>query len=326
MTDQNPLRKLFVWLIEWSWFENFITLSIILNSVLLASTDYKKRLNPNYESEWEPTQQKIDDVFTWIFIFECVSKVIGMGFLFSKKAYLKDAWNCLDFFIVVVSIVGMLPSVDSQSLKALRTFRVLRPLRSINALPTMRNLIQSLLASIPGLVNVIFFLGFIFSIFAIFGVNQFQGKHTSFCRATKEPIYSVDADGKNVFTEWKILDEEGRLCKTDQDCVDMYYEGAVCGELYQSDLFEPRLDPLLEDEIRNKDFIMYGIPNFDSFGNAIVTIFQVLTLESWSYLLYRYTESVGGMISVIFFILIVIMGSFFTMNLILAMIMEQFNQ
>ena len=189
MSDQNCLRKLFVWLIEWKFFDYFITLAIVLNSILLATTDFEARYNPEHVSEWEPTQNKIDNVFTWIFIFECVAKILGMGFLISKKSYLRDAWNCLDFFIVVVSIIGMMPNVNSDSLKALRTFRILRPLRSINALPSMRKLIQSLLASIPGLVNVIFFLGFIFSIFAIFGTTQFLGKHTRFCRATAFPMF-----------------------------------------------------------------------------------------------------------------------------------------
>lgn len=71
---------------------------------------------------------------------------------------------------------------------------------------------------------------------------------------------------------------------------------------------------------------MYGIPNFDNFAHGIVTIFQVLTLESWSYLMYNYSDANGPTISVIFFILIVILGSFFTMNLVLAQIMDSFNE
>lgn len=63
-----------------------------------------------------------------------------MGFIFHKYSYLREtAWNKLDFFIVCISIVGMLPiSGGSDSLKALRTFRILRPLRSVNKMPAMR--------------------------------------------------------------------------------------------------------------------------------------------------------------------------------------------
>lgn len=175
---------------EWWLFETFITVAILLNSLLLATTDFEKRLNPSHISEWEPTQEKIDIVFTWIFIGEFAVKVLAMGFIISKKSYLRDPWNNLDFFIVGVSIVGMLPNVDAESLKALRTFRILRPLRSIKSMPTMKELIQSLLASIPGLMNVLAFLAFIFSIFAIFGVNQFLGKQYQFCRTTPTPTFN----------------------------------------------------------------------------------------------------------------------------------------
>ena len=78
-------------------------------------------------------------VFNIIFIVEASVKITAMGFVLHKKSYLREAWNCLDFFIVMISIIGMLPiSGGSDSLKALRTFRILRPLRSINKMPTMR--------------------------------------------------------------------------------------------------------------------------------------------------------------------------------------------
>ena len=112
-----------------------------------------------------------------IFIFECVVKVISMGFCVHKLSYLREPFNCLDFFIVIVSVIGFLPlKGGSDSLKSLRTFRILRPLRSINRMPTMRQQIQSLLGSIPGLMRVFFFIIFIFTIFAIFGTNQFVGQ------------------------------------------------------------------------------------------------------------------------------------------------------
>ena len=174
LNDQNFFRKALIWFIHWSFFDAFITLAIILNSFMLASTDYETRLNPYWESSWTPTQEKIDLGFSAIFIFECVCKILAMGFVFHNKSYLRDPWNCLDFFIVTISIVSLLPiSGGANSLKALRTFRILRPLRSINKLPAMRAQIQSLLASIPGLFRVFFFIIFIFSIFSIFGTNQF---------------------------------------------------------------------------------------------------------------------------------------------------------
>ena len=139
LTDSNPLRIMFVWIMTWNWFDRFITLAIVINSFILGSTDYDIRLNPKYQSVWTPIQEKVDIVFSMIFIFECIVKVTSMGFCIHKKSYLRETWNCLDFFIVVISVAGFLP-IDggSDSLKSLRTFRILRPLRSINRLPAMR--------------------------------------------------------------------------------------------------------------------------------------------------------------------------------------------
>ena len=40
LKDTNTLRKMLVWLATWKWFDIFITLAIVLNSIMLASTDY----------------------------------------------------------------------------------------------------------------------------------------------------------------------------------------------------------------------------------------------------------------------------------------------
>lgn len=177
LSDTNGLRKGFVWLATWKWFDGFITVAIILNSFMLASTDYHDRLEPDYKSDWTPMQELIDLGFSIVFIFECFVKIVAMGFVFHKYSYLREAWNCLDFFIVLVSIIGMLPiEGGASSLKILRTFRILRPLRSINKLPEVKKQINSVLKSIPGLMRVFFFIIFIFSVFAIFGTNQFLGQ------------------------------------------------------------------------------------------------------------------------------------------------------
>lgn len=71
---------------------------------------------------------------------------------------------------------------------------------------------------------------------------------------------------------------------------------------------------------------MYGIPGFDNVFQAFLTVFQILTLESWVYLMYNYSDTGSSAISIIFFVLIVIIGAFFTMNLILAIIVDAFNE
>jgi len=174
LSDENTFRKSVVWLVTWQWFNYFIIICILANSFLLAATDYEIRLDPNYESDWMKTQDVLDLCFTFIFIAECVLKICAKGFISHKKSYLNDSWNRLDFFIVLVSILSMLPfGSETNSLKGLRAFRILRPLKSINQIPSMRHHIESLLHSIPGLTRVVCFIVFFFFVFAIFGTNQF---------------------------------------------------------------------------------------------------------------------------------------------------------
>ena len=71
---------------------------------------------------------------------------------------------------------------------------------------------------------------------------------------------------------------------------------------------------------------MYGIPGFDNVGQGFLTIFQILTLESWVYLMYNFSDAGSPTISVIFFVLVVLLGAFFTMNLVLAIIVDSFDQ
>lgn len=85
------------------------------------------------------------------------------------------------------------------------------------------------------------------------------------------------------------------------------------------------MDPVNNDDIRNIELIMYGIPGFDNVAQGFLAIFQILTLESWTYLMYNFGDTNFFGISVIFFVSVVFIGAFFTMNLVLAIIIDAFN-
>ena len=178
------IRKAVVWITEWKWFERFIILCIVVNSVCLAIADYKTRLAvENYQSNRERELAIVDNVLTAIFISEFILKLISRGAFMHKTAYLKDPWNWLDFFVVVISILGLF-KLGNKGLRALRTFRILRPLKTINAVPRIRAQINVLILSIPGLVNTLLFLTFIFLIFSILGSQSFAGGQYKYCRMT----------------------------------------------------------------------------------------------------------------------------------------------
>lgn len=73
----------------------------------------------------------IDNVFMGFYTFEMTIKIIGMGFILNKNAYLRDPWNVLDFTIVSTGLLSLVLSGSKLNLSGMRSFRVLRPLKTI---------------------------------------------------------------------------------------------------------------------------------------------------------------------------------------------------
>jgi len=134
LSYNNCLRKKIIWLVTWNYFDHFITFVILINSIMLGIKDYQGRLEgEEYVSCWNENLDSIGLVLSAIFLCECVFKIIGQGFVLHRNAYLRDFWNWLDFFVVLISLLDFFPQLAKySSLKILRTLRILRPLRSIN--------------------------------------------------------------------------------------------------------------------------------------------------------------------------------------------------
>ena len=71
---------------------------------------------------------------------------------------------------------------------------------------------------------------------------------------------------------------------------------------------------------------MWNIINFDNFFYSMRSIFVAITLEGWVLMMYNYSDANSPWLSAGFFILLVIFGAFFALNLVLAEVMESFYQ
>lgn len=131
-TQHNPIRIFCVKVIVNRWFEHFIIICIIVNSLVLATKEFKDKYDVRYVSKRNNILDYIDIFFSTVFLLECSLKVIAMGFIRHKKAYLRDPWNWIDFIIVLTSIIYITPISQEANLKVFRTMRILRPLRSLN--------------------------------------------------------------------------------------------------------------------------------------------------------------------------------------------------
>ena len=97
--------------------------------------------------------EMIINIISGILVLEAVLKILVMGFVLDKGSYLRDTWNCLDFFIVSFSVLSwILDSVSDINISFLRGFRALRalrPLRMVSKNEGMKVVVDSLLISIP---------------------------------------------------------------------------------------------------------------------------------------------------------------------------------
>lgn len=69
---------------------------------------------------------------------------------------------------------------------------------------------------------------------------------------------------------------------------------------------------------------MFNIINFNNYARSMLSIFVAITLEGWVLMMYNYMDCNNVGVSVIFFVLVVIIGNFLLLNLVLAQIMESF--
>jgi hypothetical protein len=102
-------------------------------------------------------------VFQVIFTIEMVLKIIALGFAFKPHSYMRDAWNMLDFCVVIMGWISQV--ITSSNVSAIRVIRILRPLRTINSIPSMRKLVHALLNSLPTMLDVFILFSFFLLIF-----------------------------------------------------------------------------------------------------------------------------------------------------------------
>jgi len=121
-------------------------LFIFANSVSLAIYDYS---DPDNLTSYNYVLYEVGRAFSVAFAVESFLKILAQGFIVSKKSYLRDGWNVLDFIIVLPGVLDFLPTSVGINIKSLRILRALRPLRSINAVPRMKRLVKTLIKSIP---------------------------------------------------------------------------------------------------------------------------------------------------------------------------------
>ncbi|NP_001340890.1 sodium channel protein type 1 subunit alpha isoform 6 [Homo sapiens] len=282
------LRRTCFRIVEHNWFETFIVFMILLSSGALAFED----IYIDQRKTIKTMLEYADKVFTYIFILEMLLKWVAYGY----QTYFTNAWCWLDFLIVDVSLVSLTANALGYSelgaIKSLRTLRALRPLRALSRFEGMRVVVNALLGAIPSIMNVLLVCLIFWLIFSIMGVNLFAGKFYHCINTTTGDRFDIEDVNNHT------------------DCL-----------------------KLIE---RNETARWKNVKvNFDNVGFGYLSLLQVATFKGWMDIMYAAVDSRNvelqpkyeeSLYMYLYFVIFIIFGSFFTLNLFIGVIIDNFNQ
>uniref|UniRef100_A0A7N6FIF8 Sodium channel protein n=1 Tax=Anabas testudineus TaxID=64144 RepID=A0A7N6FIF8_ANATE len=282
------LRRTCFTIVEHDWFETFIIFMILLSSGALAFEDIhiERRRTIKIILEFA------DKVFTYVFIIEMLLKWVAYGF----KTYFTNAWCWLDFFIVDISVISLVASwlgySDLGPIKSLRTLRALRPLRALSRFEGMRVVVNALVGAIPSIFNVLLVCLIFWLIFSIMGVNLFAGKFYRCINTTTEELF--------------LMSEVNNR----SDCM------------------------AIREATQDARWVNVKV-NYDNVGQGYLSLLQVATFKGWMDIMYAAVDSREveeqpsyeiNLYMYMYFVIFIIFGAFFTLNLFIGVIIDNFNQ
>ncbi|XP_057885904.1 voltage-dependent R-type calcium channel subunit alpha-1E isoform X5 [Melospiza georgiana] len=230
--------------------------------------------------------EKTEPYFIGIFCFEAGIKIVALGFVFHKGSYLRNGWNVMDFIVVLSGILATAGTHFNThvDLRTLRAVRVLRPLKLVSGIPSLQIVLKSIMKAMVPLLQIGLLLFFAILMFAIIGLEFYSGKLHRACYT-------------NNSGELEELDPP-HPCGV-QGCP----PGYECREW-----------------IGPND----GITQFDNILFAVLTVFQCITMEGWTTVLYNTNDALGATWNWLYFIPLIIIGSFFVLNLVLGVLSGEF--
>ncbi|XP_077309237.1 voltage-dependent R-type calcium channel subunit alpha-1E isoform X4 [Lithobates pipiens] len=169
------VRKVCHYIVNLRYFEMSILLVIAASSIALAAEDPVLT-----NSDHNKVLRYFDYVFTGVFTFEMVIKMIDQGLILHEGSYFRDLWNILDFVVVVGALIAFALATnkgrDIKTIKSLRVLRVLRPLKTIKRLPKLKAVFDCVVNSLKNVFNILIVYKLFMFIFAVIAVQLFKGK------------------------------------------------------------------------------------------------------------------------------------------------------
>uniref|UniRef100_A0A7M4FE37 Sodium channel protein n=1 Tax=Crocodylus porosus TaxID=8502 RepID=A0A7M4FE37_CROPO len=304
----SSLRKLSIKILVHSYpFHMLIMCTILTNCGFMTM---------NKTPDWA---KNVEYTFTGIYTFESLVKIFARGFCIDHFTFLRDPWNWLDFTVITFAYVTEFINLGNVS--ALRTFRVLRALKTISVIPGLKTIVGALIQSVKKLSDVMILTVFCLSVFALIGLQLFMGHLKYKCLLwPKENTSTFDKYVAPYFNDtvfmWKeYLENESHFYNLEGQ-----KDALLCGN--STDAGQCPEDYICVKAGRNPN---YGYTSFDTFSWAFLSLFRLMTQDYWENL-YQLTLRAAGKTYMIFFVLVIFLGSFYLINLILAVVAMAYDE
>ncbi|XP_039288587.1 voltage-dependent calcium channel type A subunit alpha-1 isoform X2 [Nilaparvata lugens] len=303
-SEENIVRRYTRFIIEWPPFEYAVLLTIIANCVVLALEEHMPGRDKTLLAR---KLEKTESVFLGIFCVEALLKILALGFVLHSGSYLRNVWNIMDFVVVVTGIMTVLSTLSSSSqaneeenmdLRTLRAIRVLRPLKLVSGIPSLQVVLKSIIKAMAPLLQIGLLVLFAIVIFAIIGLEFYSG-------ALHQTCYSLEDLNKIMFEG-----EAATPCYSDNKT------NQPAGSYICNDTVSVCRDSWIGPN--------NGITSFDNIGYAMLTVFQCITMEGWTAVLYWMNDAIGSTFNWLYFIPLIVLGSFFMLNLVLGVLSGEF--
>uniref|UniRef100_A0A8B9W0H4 Sodium channel protein n=1 Tax=Anas zonorhyncha TaxID=75864 RepID=A0A8B9W0H4_9AVES len=302
----NIIRRIAIKILS-TLFSMLIMLTILTNCVFMTWSKLP---------EWT---KNVEYTFTGIYTFEFLVKILARGFCIDDFTCLRDPWNWLDF--IVISFAYVTEFVDLGNVSALRTFRVLRALKTISVIPGLKTIVGALIQSVKKLSDVMILTVFCLSVFALIGLQLFMGNLKNKCllwpskNSTSFEKYVAPYINGTEFDWTAYIENESHFYRLEGQ-----KDFLLCGN--SSDAGKCPDEFICVKAGRNPN---YGYTSFDTFSWAFLSLFRLMTQDYWENL-YQLTLRAVGKTYMIFFVLVIFLGSFYLINLILAVVAMAYEE
>lgn len=220
-------------------------------------------------------------------------------------------------------------------LRVLRAFRALRPLRAMSKVSGIKIVTDALVCSIPSILNVLVILLLFWLVFAIVGINMFRMKffrcvwvHDEFIQYGQKQLYHTDdiwdSETGNLTVNIGLplaqnyqLDPKFTV-RNKQDCLDLNLQ-------------------LMAEQNRTSNITDWQNLwfNFDTILDAYISLIQVATFKGWLTIMKAAIDSTArdqqprfeyNFVCYIYFVIFILFGAFFTLNLFISVVIDNFNE